>query len=62
LLVTLGRLDVPGRSMNVVDFVMVLESGINDVVLIGAAVFFLVTVDVRPKRRPANAPRSVPHR
>jgi len=51
LLVTLGRLDVPGRSMNVVDFVAVLESGINDVVLIGAAVFFLFTVDVRLKRR-----------
>ena len=51
LLATLGRLDVPGRSMTVVDFVMVLESGINDVVLIGAAVFFLITVDVRLKHR-----------
>ena len=51
LLTTLGRLDVPGRTMNVVDFVLVLESGINDVVLNGAAVFFLITVDARLKRR-----------
>ena len=48
---TLGRLDVPGRIMNVVDVVLVLEPGINDVVRIGAAVFFLITLDARLKRR-----------
>lgn len=32
------------------DFIQVTEAGFNDIVLIGAAIFFLVTVEVRVKR------------
>ena len=39
-----------GESMSFVDFVQVLEAGINDVVLIGAALIFLVTLETRAKR------------
>ncbi len=38
-------------SLNAVEFIQVLEAGINDVVLIGAAIFFLVTLEIRTKRR-----------
>lgn len=50
LLTTVAALEVPEQGFDLVDFVMVLESGINDVVLIGAAVFFLVTLDNRLQR------------
>lgn len=50
LLTTVFALEVPEAGFNLVDFVMVLESGINDVVLIGAVVFFLVTLDNRLQR------------
>ncbi len=36
-----------------VEFIQVLEAGINDVVLIGAAIFFLATLEARIKRRRA---------
>lgn len=51
LLSTAFALEMPNDGFNLVDFVMVLESGINDVVLIAAAVFFLVTLDNRLQRR-----------
>jgi hypothetical protein len=50
LLTTAVSLEVPVQGVDLVDFVMVLESGINDVVLIGAAVFFLSTLDNRLQR------------
>lgn len=40
-------------QLNLVEFIQVLEAGINDVVLIGAAIFFLVTLEIRAKRRRA---------
>ena len=42
----------PGR-FELGQFIQVLEAGINDVVLIGAAIFFLVTIESRIKRRRA---------
>jgi hypothetical protein len=50
LAVTLVTLEWPRQGIDLIDFVQVLEAGINDVVLIGAAVFFLVTVETRLKR------------
>jgi hypothetical protein len=41
--------------VRLVELVQVLESGINDVVLIGAAVLFLATMEARIKRRRALA-------
>lgn len=40
-------------ELNLVEFIQVLEAGINDVVLIGAAVFFVVTLEARAKRKRA---------
>ena len=50
ILTTIGSLDMPGKGVDLIDFVQVLESGINDVVLISAAVFFLITLEARIKR------------
>ena len=40
-------------ELTLVEFIQVLEAGINDIVLIGAAIFFLVTLEARAKRRRA---------
>ena len=45
----------PPDRMGFTDFVQVLEAGINDVVLIGAALLFLTTLENRTKRRRALA-------
>ncbi|QNN22905.1 hypothetical protein HED60_11710 [Planctomycetales bacterium ZRK34] len=50
---TLWGLRAPEQDVTFIEFVQVLEAGINDVVLIGAAVFFLITVETRIKRRRA---------
>ncbi len=42
--------DSIGESTNFADFVALLEAGINDVVLIGAAIFFLLSFETRYKR------------
>ena len=55
LAVTLASLRAPSEGFNLIAFIQVLESGINDVVLIGAAVFFLVTIETRIKRGRALA-------
>lgn len=49
--VTAVRVD-PGQ-LNWIEFIQVLEAGINDVVLIGAGIFFLFTLETRVKRRRA---------
>jgi hypothetical protein len=41
------------QTFGIKDFVELLEAGINDIILIGAAVFFLVTLEGRYKRRRA---------
>ncbi len=38
-------------DLTLVEFIQVLEAGINDIILIGAAVFFLITLETRAKRR-----------
>jgi hypothetical protein len=43
----------PKEPMDPFQFIQVLESGINDVVLVGAGVFFLFTLETRIKRRRA---------
>ena len=40
-------------ELELIEFIQVLEAGINDVVLIGAAIFFVVTLEVRAKRNRA---------
>ena len=55
LLATLSSLRAPTESFKLVEFVQLLESGINDVVLVGAAIFFLVTLENRIKRHRALA-------
>jgi hypothetical protein len=46
-------MEMPAGGFDLGEFVQVLESGINDVVLIGVAVFFLITLETRIKRRRA---------
>ena len=55
----------PTRVSGLAEFVQAIDAAINDVVFLGIAVFFLVTVEVRLKRRRALATlhelRSVVH-
>jgi hypothetical protein len=55
LVSTLVALRKPKEPLEAFQFVQVLESGINDVVLVSAGVFFLVTIETRIKRRRALA-------
>lgn len=55
LFVTATSLKTPNEPLKLVEFVQGLESGINDIVLVGAAVFFLLTFERRIKRRRALA-------
>lgn len=50
LIKTLTVVQMPDEGLKLTDFLQVLEAGINDVVLIGAAIFFAVTLEVRIKR------------
>jgi hypothetical protein len=52
---TLASLRKPREPVEALQFIQVLESGINDVVLMGAGIFFLVTLETRIKRRRALA-------
>jgi quercetin dioxygenase-like cupin family protein len=62
---TLFQMRLPDEPFVLFDFVQALESGINDVVLVGAGVFFLVTMEGRIKRRRAleaiNELRAIAH-
>jgi hypothetical protein len=51
LLISIIQLEVPGESITLPDFVQTLEAGINDVVLIGIGIFFLMSLERRHKRR-----------
>jgi len=53
LLTTLVQMQMPEGGFDLGEFIQVLEAGINDVVLIGVAVFFLITLETRIKRRRA---------
>jgi hypothetical protein len=52
---TIYSLKAPAQPLTLPIFIQVLESGINDVVLVGAGVFFLLTAERRIKRRRALA-------
>ena len=52
---TLISLRRPKEPVEAFQFIQVLESGINDVVLVGAGIFFLVSLETRMKRRRALA-------
>jgi len=50
LIGSIWALNLELESLGLAEFVQVLEAGINDVVLIGASIFFLVTLETRIKR------------
>ena len=50
---TISSVDLPLAEVGFVEFVQTLEAGINDLVLIGVAVFFLITLERRFKRHRA---------
>ncbi len=62
---TFVNLKIPEGGIGVMEFIQVLEAGINDVVLIGAGIFFLTTFENRLKRKRAlealHELRSVAH-
>lgn len=51
----ISRLRVAGEPFSLLDFAQLLESGINDVVLTGAAIWFLLSLETRIKRHRALA-------
>jgi hypothetical protein len=53
LILLVTRLRPPPGTFELGQFIQVLEAGINDLVLIGAAIFFLVTLESRIRRRRA---------
>jgi hypothetical protein len=55
LAVALLRVELRTDGFGFFDFVQVLEAGINDIILIGAALFFLLTLERRIKRGRALA-------
>ncbi len=62
---TAASLPLNRESLGLIEFIQVLESGINDLVLIGAGIFFLATIETRIKRERALAAlhelRSIAH-
>jgi len=60
-----STIHLPTRVDRLADFVQAVDSGINDIVFLGVAVFFLITAEMRLKRRRALASlhelRSVVH-
>ena len=53
LVLMVTRLRPPPGTFELSQFIQVLEAGINDVVLVGAAIFFLTTLESRIKRERA---------
>lgn len=51
LFYSISLLDVTTRPFTLGELVQMTEAGMNDLVLIGAAILFLITVEVRIKRR-----------
>ncbi|MCA9247439.1 MAG: hypothetical protein KDA42_10000 [Planctomycetales bacterium] len=47
---TIVVLGGPKRELGIIDFVGFLDAALNDIVFIGAAIFFLVTLELRIKR------------
>lgn len=65
LVYTAPSIDLKMGSFGIVDLISILEASINDILLIGAAIFFLFTIEGRIKRARAlkvlNELRSVAH-
>lgn len=61
----IAAIDFNVAQFNFFDFVQVLEAGINDLIFLGAGIFFLVTLEVRYKRNRAlkalNELRAIAH-
>jgi len=53
LFATLMNMTNPTQSIKLLDFIQILESGINDLVLIGIGIYFLVSAEARFKRHRA---------
>lgn len=57
--------DIALQGFSFFDFVQTLEAGINDIIFLGAGIFFLITVEVRYKRSRAlkalNELRAIAH-
>jgi hypothetical protein len=53
LVVTLGALRAPVEPMTLAELVQAIEAGVNDLVFVAIAVFFLLTLETRLKRRRA---------
>ena len=53
LILMVTKLRPPPGAFELGQFIQVLEAGINDVVLVGAGIFFLMTIESRIKRRRA---------
>lgn len=53
LVLAVGNLRLPMGLQSVGEFVQTVESGVNDLVFVGIAIFFLITIEVRIKRRRA---------
>jgi hypothetical protein len=53
LVVTLGALRAPVEPMTLSELVQAIEAGVNDLVFVAIAVFFLLTLETRLKRRRA---------
>ena len=53
LVVTLGTLRAPVEPMTLAELVQAIEAGVNDLVFVAIAVFFLMTLETRLKRRRA---------
>lgn len=50
MLYSLMHMSLTSKQFNIGELVQITEAGINDVVLLGAAIFFLVTIETRIKR------------
>ena len=63
--IALTALDFTAIQFDFLEFVQAVESGINDIIFLGAGIFFLVTLEVRYKRRRAlnalNELRAIAH-
>ncbi len=53
LVVTLGALRAPVEPLTLAELVQAIEAGVNDLVFVAIAVFFLLTLETRLKRRRA---------
>ncbi|MBW8012574.1 MAG: hypothetical protein FVQ83_15270 [Chloroflexi bacterium] len=50
---TLVSLDIPNQTFSVTDMLTIIEAGIQDLIFFGAGIFFLMSLEVRLKRRHA---------